>query len=109
MRALATTVLAGLVLAACGDGDRGGDESISGGFDGEVKGWLLDNYFDEMRAHSREESVSVSEIMPSELVAIQEEAWRLIHLPRDTQIQTKTYGQIFEEFWVQRNMAESSK
>ena len=78
-------------------------------FDGEVKGWLLDNYFDEMRAHSREESVSVSEIMPSELVAIQEEAWRLIHLPRDTQIQTKTYGQIFEEFWLQRNMTESSK
>ena len=26
-------------------------------FDGEVKGWLLDNYFDEMRAHSREERV----------------------------------------------------
>ena len=78
-------------------------------FDGEVKGWLLDNYFDEMRAHSREESVSVHEIMPSEIVAIQEEAWRLIHLPKDTPTQYKTYSQIFEAYWIRQNMSESNK
>jgi integrase len=78
-------------------------------FDGEVKGWLLDNYFDEMRAHSGEESMSASEILPSELVAIQEEAWRLIHIPKDTPTQYKTYSQIFEAYWVAQNMSESSK
>ena len=78
-------------------------------FDGEVKDWLLSEHFDEMQRHAWHEQALRHEITPSELVAIQEEAWRLIHLPKDTVVATKTYSQIFDTFWVEQRMSEANK
>ncbi|HBZ48992.1 MAG TPA: hypothetical protein DEO43_01585 [Halieaceae bacterium] len=78
-------------------------------FDGEVKDWLLDEHFDEMQRHYWAERESGHDNDPSELVAIQEEAWRLVHMPKDTPTQYKTYSQIFEAYWISQNMSESNK
>ena len=63
-------------------------------FDGDVKDWLLDEHFDEMQRHVWTERESGHDINPSELVAIQEEAWRLIHMPKDTPTQYKTFADL---------------
>lgn len=78
-------------------------------FDGEVKDWLLDEHFDEMQRHYWAERESGHDIDPSELAAIQEEAWRLVHMPKDTPTQYETYSQIFEAYWIRQNMSESNK
>lgn len=78
-------------------------------FDGDVKDWLLDEHFDEMQRHAWAERESGHDINPSELVAIQEEAWRLVHVSNDTPTQYKTYSQIFEGYWISQNMSENSK
>lgn len=78
-------------------------------FKSEAQDWLLDEHFYEMQTHSAQERAAGHNIPASELVQIQEEAWRLVTKPSPQVFAKQTYSQIFERFWQDKKLSINNK
>lgn len=78
-------------------------------FKSEAVEGVMDEHFWEMQVHAWEEREARHELPPSELVQIQEEAWRLITTPSPQVFAQRTYSQIFEQFWNDKKLSVDSK